>query len=73
MPPRQAPGLGGEWRASVEFGRLLTDPVYYGIGVPRGDGRPVVVVPGLFANDLYLEPCAPGFAASVIGPCVRAC
>jgi pimeloyl-ACP methyl ester carboxylesterase len=56
VTPRQPGGLAGEWRAGIELGRLVADPVYYGIGVPRGDGRPVVVVPGLFGNDLYLEP-----------------
>jgi pimeloyl-ACP methyl ester carboxylesterase len=36
--------------------QLLADPVYYGAGVPRGDGRLVVVLPGLFGNDWYLQP-----------------
>jgi len=40
----------------AEIGRLLADPVFYGAGVPRGDGRRVVVIPGLFGSDLYLEP-----------------
>src|SRR5713226_4040812 len=40
----------------LEFGRLLIDPVFRGVDVPRGDGRPVVVLPGLFGNDFYLEP-----------------
>ena len=35
---------------------LLADPIYWGIGVPRGDGRPVLVLPGLFAGDSYLQP-----------------
>jgi pimeloyl-ACP methyl ester carboxylesterase len=48
--------LGGEWRSALELNRLLADPVYYGVGVPRGDGRRVLVLPGLFANDVYLEP-----------------
>jgi pimeloyl-ACP methyl ester carboxylesterase len=39
----------------VEFGRLVVDPVFRGVDLPRGDGRPVVVIPGLFGNDLYLE------------------
>jgi len=36
--------------------RLLADPIFRGRDVPRGDGRLVVVIPGLFGNDLYLEP-----------------
>jgi pimeloyl-ACP methyl ester carboxylesterase len=35
----------------LEAARLLVDPVAYGRGVPRGDGRPVVVVPGFLASD----------------------
>lgn len=34
----------------------MADPVYLGVGVPRGDGRLVLVLPGLFGNDLYLHP-----------------
>jgi triacylglycerol lipase len=48
--------LLGEWQAARELARLLADPVYYGVGVPRGDGRLVLLLPGLFGNDLYLEP-----------------
>src|SRR5215208_4344185 len=40
----------GEWTA------LQLDPVYWGVGVPRGDGRLVQVLPGVFGNDLYLAP-----------------
>ena len=40
-----------EARWMLEAVRLLADPVAYGLGVPRGDGRPVVVVPGFLASD----------------------
>jgi triacylglycerol lipase len=40
----------------VEFGMLVTDPVFWGIDVPRGDGHPVLLIPGLFANNDYLRP-----------------
>ena len=40
-----------ETRWMLEAARLLVDPVAYGRGVPRGDGRPVVVVPGFLASD----------------------
>jgi pimeloyl-ACP methyl ester carboxylesterase len=43
-------------RPATEFGMLLADPIYWGVGVPRGDGRPVLVLPGLFAGDSYLQP-----------------
>jgi pimeloyl-ACP methyl ester carboxylesterase len=41
---------------AMELGALLIDPVFWGGGVVRGDGRPVMVVPGLFAGDGYLAP-----------------
>ena len=44
------------WRPAAEFGRLLEDPVFWGWGVPRGDGHAVLVLPGLFAGDRYLQP-----------------
>jgi pimeloyl-ACP methyl ester carboxylesterase len=47
---------GAALRPMAEFGLLLADPVYWGAGVPRGDGRPVLVLPGLFAGDGYLQP-----------------
>jgi triacylglycerol lipase len=40
-----------ETRWLLEAARLLADPVAYGRGVPRGDGRPVVVLPGFLASD----------------------
>ncbi len=42
--------------AITELAELHRDPVFYGRGVPRGDGRLVLVVPGLFGSDLYLQP-----------------
>jgi triacylglycerol lipase len=48
--------LINEAAAMAEYAALLADPVYYGAGVPRGDGRAVAVIPGLFGNDFYLQP-----------------
>src|SRR4029078_6126185 len=47
---------GAALRPATEFGMLMGDPIFWGIGVPRGDGRPVMVLPGLFAGDAYLHP-----------------
>ena len=33
---------------------LHAAPVYYGLGVPRGDGSAVVIIPGFLGTDLYL-------------------
>src|SRR5215218_2707346 len=40
-----------EMRWQAELARLLVDPVFQGHGVPRGDGRPVVLIPGFLAGD----------------------
>lgn len=34
---------------------LHASPVYYGFGVPRGDGGGVVIIPGFLGTDLYLN------------------
>ena len=46
----------GEAQAFAEYAELAADPVYAGRGVPRGDGHSVLVLPGLFGNDFYLQP-----------------
>jgi triacylglycerol lipase len=45
-----------EMLTMVDVGALLADPCFYGFGIPRGDGRLVAVLPGLFGSDLYLQP-----------------
>ena len=37
-----------------EMSALLRDPVFRGRGVPRGDGRPVLLVPGFLSGDWAL-------------------
>ena len=44
----------GEMRWQLELARLLVDPVYRGEDVPRGDGAPVVLIPGFLAGDASL-------------------
>jgi pimeloyl-ACP methyl ester carboxylesterase len=43
-----------EFMAGFEWMALRWSPVYYGVGVPRGDGSPVVLVPGFLGTDSYL-------------------
>jgi len=38
----------------LEFAALRLSPVYYGLGVPAGDGTAVVIIPGLLGMDLVL-------------------
>jgi pimeloyl-ACP methyl ester carboxylesterase len=42
------------WQPAAELGMLLADPIYWGWNVPRGDGHPVLVLPGLLGGDTYL-------------------
>lgn len=46
--------LWRELTCGVEYCALKTSSVYYGFGVPKGKGEPVVVVPGFLGNDWYL-------------------
>jgi len=46
--------LWREQTAALELAALLASPVYYGVGVPRGDGTPAVLVPGFLGADDYL-------------------
>jgi triacylglycerol lipase len=39
---------------AAEILLLHATPVYYGFGVPRGDGSAVVIIPGFLGTDLYL-------------------
>jgi len=43
-----------ELLVGVEMAFLRISPVYWGHGVPRGDGSAVVVVPGFLGTDFYL-------------------
>lgn len=43
-----------ETRSVLELGRLLVDRVFLPVGLPRGDGRPVLLLPGFLAGDQTL-------------------
>lgn len=43
-----------ETRWTLELSRLLVDPVLRGTDVPRGDGRPVILIPGFGGGDQTL-------------------
>lgn len=54
-PPQQADlPFWKEAFAGVDYLRLKASGVYYGLGVPRGNRTPVVVVPGFLGADFYL-------------------
>ena len=78
------PSDQSRWQAlaheSFALGELLSltrDPIYRGDNVPRGDGRLVVIIPGLFGSDFYLWPLRRwieriGYRASTSGLWVNA-
>jgi pimeloyl-ACP methyl ester carboxylesterase len=43
-----------ELLVGVEMVSLRISPVYWGYGIPRGNGAAVVVIPGFLGTDLYL-------------------
>lgn len=45
------PPLWRESRVGLEAAQLLRSPVWRGLGVPPGEGRPVLLVPGFMAGD----------------------
>lgn len=47
-----------EGRIGLELARLRRDPVLQGKGVPRGDGTPVLLIPGFLAGDPSLRTMA---------------
>ena len=40
--------------ALLDWMKLRFSPVYYGIGIPHGDGSAVILVPGFLGADIYL-------------------
>jgi pimeloyl-ACP methyl ester carboxylesterase len=55
MPPERWWGRPvAESRWALELARLSLDPLLLGRGVARGDGRPVVLMPGFLAGDQTL-------------------
>jgi hypothetical protein len=45
------------WREAftgIDWLALKASPVFYGLGIPRGDNSPVVLIPGFMGNDWYL-------------------
>jgi triacylglycerol esterase/lipase EstA (alpha/beta hydrolase family) len=46
------------WKEALFGAEILllhASPVYYGLGIPRGDGSAVVLVPGFLGTDRYLK------------------
>ena len=55
--PEKLPAARPLWRevfAGLDWLALKASPVYYGLGVPRGDQSAVILVPGFMGTDHYL-------------------
>jgi triacylglycerol lipase len=52
--PHATPPIWQESLWPVDWLSLRLSPVYYGLGVPHGDGSAVVLVPGFLGTDAYL-------------------
>lgn len=55
--PSIEPTLTPLWREAgwgLDWLRLRLSPIYYGVGIPRGAGQPVLLVPGFMAGDLLM-------------------
>lgn len=55
--PSMKPAAVPLWREAlvgVDWLALRASPVYYGVGIPRGNGDPVIVIPGFLGSDTYL-------------------
>src|ERR1019366_7323875 len=46
--------IWNELLVGIEMVYLRLSPVYWGFGIPPGDGSAVVVIPGFLLTDLYL-------------------
>jgi triacylglycerol lipase len=51
----EPPSIWHEWLAGVELSFLCLSPLFWGYGVPHGDGSAVVLVPGFLGTDSYLS------------------
>ncbi len=56
MSQDRRPSLLLEPLALAELAQLVISPIYHAAGVPQGAGRSVLVLPALFAGDLYVYP-----------------
>jgi pimeloyl-ACP methyl ester carboxylesterase len=61
--------IWGESRVALEHAALLRDPVLQGEGVERGDGAPVLLVPGFLAGDPSLTTMARWLRRMGYRPC----
>jgi hypothetical protein len=58
MREDSAPADISIWKEALFGAELLllhASPAYYGLGIPRGDGSGVIVIPGFLGSDFYLS------------------
>lgn len=61
---RRTPPIWREARMFQELAELRRDPIARGVGLPRGQGRPVFLIPGYMAGDGSLTPMAKALRAA---------
>jgi pimeloyl-ACP methyl ester carboxylesterase len=65
---RCMPPIWREARMVPELAALRRHPIASGVGLPRGDGRPVFLIPGYMAGDSSLAPMARALSAASFRP-----
>ncbi len=65
---RRTPPIWREGRLFPELAALRRDPIASGVGLPRGHGRPVFLIPGYMAGDASLAPMARALRAADFRP-----
>ena len=56
-PQPYEPEISSPWTEALFAAEILllhANPIYYGFGVPEGDGSAVIIIPGFLGTDLYL-------------------
>ena len=66
------PPLWRESRIGLEAAALRRSPVFDGLGVPPGERRPVLLIPGFMAGDMSLGTLAGWLRRTAIAPTGRA-
>jgi triacylglycerol lipase len=64
----RTPPVWREGRMFPELAALRRDPIYEGVGLPEGRGRPVFLIPGYLAGDASLAPLARALSAADFRP-----
>src|SRR4051794_8722589 len=65
---KRTPPIWREARMVRELAKLRRHPISDGVGLPRGDGQPVFLIPGYMTGDASLAPMARALRAAGYRP-----